>query len=152
LFDLRIKFIDEEALDMGGVRKEFFSIFMKSYIEENNVFQACGIESSQSIDKAITLWFSRSEYSSSNGDEQQEIKRPKTAFISDEYIIGVMLGLAYYHRVLVSLPIPAHMYKLLKGYKVLLLNIFYDLLMLLYTYCANNMFIALFLFVIVVTK
>lgn len=106
---------------MGGVKKEFMGLFMKAYISETGVFGMCGGEGPQSADKANLLWFKRNmHYEYSSDDQEQKRPRSDSRFgsYSEEYLIGVMLGLAMYHRVLVSLPIPLHMYKLLKGSKV----------------------------------
>lgn len=100
---------------MGGVKKEFFSLFMKEYIDNNDVFESFSKETS------TTLWFKQKSLIKSAIDHVQESKKPKLNdehLYSSEYLIGVMLGLAFYHRVLVNFPIPAHLYKLMKGSKV----------------------------------
>lgn len=116
---------------MGGVKKEFFHLFMKAYISENDVFEAC--DSSQSANKSNMLWFKRSmayeDNKKANGSKMKKLKIEDERNFSSEFLIGVMLGLAFYHRILVSLPIPPHMYKLMKGLKVFFLispNILYS--------------------------
>ena len=118
-----IKFEGEEAIDMGGVKKEFFNLFMRSYIKQNDIFEACGGYDSDSDGTANAIWFRRCNGSTEktlDASEVQENKRHKVEpfSYSQEYLIGVMLGLAFYHNVLVSFPIPVHLYKLLKHSKL----------------------------------
>lgn len=114
------------------MKKEFFGLFLKAYVESNPVFTACGSYSSQQINKSEMLWFKRACVTPSVCSEDKHIddnigrKRFRLASedskYSPEFLIGVILGLAFYHRVLVNFPIPDHLYKVIKGAKVKLLS------------------------------
>ena len=82
------------------------------------------------VDKANIMWFVRSSVSQNLLTDEtipNEAKRFKIEGVnlelpySMEYIFGVFVGLAFFHRVLLNLPLPCHLYKIIKGTKVQLL-------------------------------
>ena len=123
----RVSFFNEDAIDSGGVKREFFSLLVKSFCNDLHIFSPCG-DSANRANQASLVWFTRSESSRlpadndmSKGDECEgsAYKRSKLVQASSmEYIFGVLVGLAFYHRVLVNLPLPAHIYKIMIGSKV----------------------------------
>jgi hypothetical protein len=127
-----VSFLNEDAIDSGGVKREFFSLLVKSFCKETDIFSPCG-DSANRINQASLIWFARSESSRVLSDygimagEKEDVenasKRSKHAQSSSkEYLFGVLIGLAFYHRILVNLPLPAHIYKIMMGSKV---SVFY---------------------------
>lgn len=85
---LRVVFEDEEAVDEGGVRKEFFQLLMRELFKPDfGLFV-------QNDDTRL-LWFNRN--SIDTGESY--------------YLIGILLGLAIYNGVILSLTFPAAVYK-----------------------------------------
>ncbi|MEW5310744.1 MAG: hypothetical protein WDW38_002511 [Sanguina aurantia] len=89
---LRVHFIGEEGIDAGGVKKEFFQLLV-----------ACLLSAQYGmldlVPESRTYWFNPS---SLEGHE---------SFM----LIGLVLGLAIYNRVLLDCPLPLALYKKLLG-------------------------------------
>ncbi|GIL57699.1 hypothetical protein Vafri_12863 [Volvox africanus] len=89
---LRVHFIGEEGIDAGGVKKEFFSLLVERLLSLDYGMM--------SYDEASrTYWFN-----------------PASLEPSDSYfLLGVVLGLAVYNRVLLAFPAPLLLYQKLRG-------------------------------------
>ncbi|GLI67883.1 hypothetical protein VaNZ11_012174, partial [Volvox africanus] len=89
---LRVHFIGEEGIDAGGVKKEFFSLLMERLLSPDYGMM--------SYDEASrTYWFN-----------------PASLEPADSYfLLGVVLGLAVYNRVLLAFPAPLLLYQKLRG-------------------------------------
>ncbi|XP_012527820.1 probable E3 ubiquitin-protein ligase HERC4 isoform X2 [Monomorium pharaonis] len=92
---LRVKFRDEEAEDVGGVRKEFFMLLFAEILDfKYGMFKE--------YEETRTIWF--------NSDS-----------LEDEImfsLIGILCGLAIYNFVIINLPFPLALYKKLLGESV----------------------------------
>ncbi|XP_011049375.1 PREDICTED: probable E3 ubiquitin-protein ligase HERC4 isoform X2 [Acromyrmex echinatior] len=92
---LRVKFRDEEAEDVGGVRKEFFMLLFAEILDfKYGMFQE--------YEETRTIWFSSDSL-------EEEVMY---------FLIGVLCGLAIYNFVIINLPFPLVMYKKLLGESV----------------------------------
>jgi hypothetical protein len=116
---LRVFFNNEDAVDRGGVTREFFGILVKQLFLDKDVFSPCN-DASDRWDRARMLWFRRTTeitMHTQSCDESTDSKRSKTNedIFSREYIIGLIVGLAFYHRVLVHFPLPPHIFSLARG-------------------------------------
>ncbi|GIM14106.1 hypothetical protein Vretimale_17132, partial [Volvox reticuliferus] len=89
---LRVHFIGEEGIDAGGVKKEFFALLMERLLSPDYGMM--------SYDEASrTYWFN-----------------PASLEPSDSYfLLGLVLGLAVYNRVLMAFPAPLLLYQKLRG-------------------------------------
>ena len=96
---LRIKFIGEEGVDEGGVRKEFFQLIVKKLFEEN--YKIFLYQESQRV-----FWFNPD----CNDTQYYEL-------------LGTLLGLAIYHGATLEVKFPVALYKKLQN----LPTNFYDL-------------------------
>eukprot|EP01080_Neovahlkampfia_damariscottae_P008214 gene8214-39_t len=89
---LRVKFIGEEGVDEGGVRKEFFQLLIKELVDTKyGMFTR--------NDETHTFWFNPHAYESSNNFR----------------LVGIILGLAIYNSVILDLHFPSVVYKKLLG-------------------------------------
>lgn len=95
------KFIGEEGVDQGGVRKELLSLAIKQFVARTKVLGHTS---------AGLLWFKN--VSSSSGD--------------DEFILGLLVGLAAYNDVLVDVHLPSAVYKIFSGITDLTLEDMFD--------------------------
>ncbi|XP_011882075.1 PREDICTED: probable E3 ubiquitin-protein ligase HERC4 isoform X2 [Vollenhovia emeryi] len=92
---LRVKFRDEEAEDVGGVRKEFFMLLFAEILDfKYGMFKE--------YEETRTIWF--------NSDSLEEVDM--------YYLIGILCGLAIYNFVIINLPFPLVLYKKLLGESV----------------------------------
>ena len=91
---LKIKFIGEDAVDEGGVRKEFFLLFIKQIFDPSyGMF---------SYNKKTRLyWFNHYSF------------EPKIKY----ELIGIILGLAIYNNIILDIKFPLSIYKKLLGIK-----------------------------------
>jgi hypothetical protein len=85
-------------VDAGGVTKEFFTLAAREYLDSTNLLQPCG--------DSRHLWFTRTT-------ERSLPEGPANSF--DEYLLGILLGLACYNGVLINFPIVPVVYKLFNG-------------------------------------
>ncbi len=85
-------------MDAGGVTKELFTLAIRKFVTESNLLQLC--------DDGRHLWFTRTK----------NVLMESNSF--DEYLLGILLGLACYNGVLVNLPIAPVVYKLFNGGRV----------------------------------
>ncbi|GLC36844.1 hypothetical protein PLESTB_000776500 [Pleodorina starrii] len=85
---LRVHFIGEEGIDAGGVKKEFFALLMERLLSADYGMM--------SYDEASrTYWFNPSS-----------LEPPSSYFL-----LGLVLGLAVYNRVLLDFPAPLLLYQ-----------------------------------------
>ena len=92
--ELRVKFIGEQGVDSGGVRKEFFQLIVK-----------------QVFDPAYSMFHYNEETRSYWFDP--DTFEPRIKF----ELIGFILGLALYNSVILDVHLPRVVYKKLLGYK-----------------------------------
>ncbi|UIZ23250.1 hypothetical protein KXD40_003476 [Peronospora effusa] len=90
---LKVKFVDEEGIDEGGVQKEFFQILIRQLLDP-----AYGMFTYD--EETRTLWF--------NSDSLE-------ATMEFE-LIGTLLGLAIYNAVILDVSFPHIVYKKVMGY------------------------------------
>ncbi|CAG0920580.1 unnamed protein product [Notodromas monacha] len=92
---LRIVFAGEEAVDAGGVRKEFFILLMRELLDPKyGMFF--------SYPETNVVWFSEETFEDT----------------SMYFLVGVICGLAIYNFTIIDLPFPLAMYKKLLGEEV----------------------------------
>ncbi|XP_025423302.1 probable E3 ubiquitin-protein ligase HERC4 isoform X2 [Sipha flava] len=85
---LKVRFIDEEAEDAGGVKKEFFMLLIKEILDPKfGMFI--------NYDETNMIWFN--DYSFED--------------LTMYYLIGLMCGLAIYNFIIIDLPFPLALYK-----------------------------------------
>lgn len=89
---LRVHFIGEEGIDAGGVKKEFFQLLVTEMLSQDYGMLLFQSESN-------TYWFNANSWE----DEDQYL------------LLGLILGLAVYNRVLLDFPLPLALYKKLLG-------------------------------------
>eukprot|EP00798_Chlamydomonas_sp_ICE-L_P023306 gene23306-30543_t len=92
---LRVHFIGEDGIDAGGVKKEFFLLLIAELLSPE-----IGLLEQQ--EESNTFWFKQAK----NLSEEEA---------SRYLLLGVVLGLAVYNRVLLDFPLPLVLYKLLLG-------------------------------------
>ncbi|EHY65135.1 hypothetical protein NERG_01581 [Nematocida ausubeli] len=91
---LKIKFIGEDGIDSGGIKKEFFQILSQKTLGEWDIFRESG----------GCLWF--------NSFTEAEHEKRKTQY----KILGSILGLAAYNGAVLCFYFPQVFYKMLLGY------------------------------------
>ena len=93
---LKVQFEGEEADDAGGVKKEFFLLFMKELIDPKyGMFRP--------YEESRTVWFEPSSF------EEDDV---------NFFVVGVFCGLAIYNFVIINMPFPLALYKKLLGEEV----------------------------------
>lgn len=91
---LKVQFHGEEAIDAGGVRKEFFMLLVKEILDPKyGMFKE--------FEDSRVLWFSEHSF------EEEEMFK----------LIGTLIGLAIYNFTIIHLPFPLVMYKKLLNEK-----------------------------------
>lgn len=91
----QVKFHNEEAEDVGGVKKEFFMLLLREILDPKyGMFKE--------YEETRTIWFS----SDSLEDEVMY------------FLIGLLCGLAIYNFIIIDLPFPLALYKKLLGESV----------------------------------
>ncbi|KAG7307788.1 hypothetical protein JYU34_006381 [Plutella xylostella] len=94
---LRVEFVNEEAEDAGGVRKEFFLLLLKEIFDPvYGMFQQS--------DETHMIWFSNNPF-------EDDVMY---------YLIGAIYGLAIYNSIIIYVPFPLVLYKKLLGESVML--------------------------------
>lgn len=89
---LKIKFIGEEGIDAGGVKKEFFQLLTRAMLDPNYAMFTYAQDTR-------CFWFNLA-----------------SADMSAEFgLVGTMVGLAIYNSVILDLPFPMCVYKKLCG-------------------------------------
>ena len=89
--ELKVRFVGEEGIDEGGVRKEFFQLIVRDIFDAKyGMFKH--------NQKTRTYWFNA---------ECTDFKELE--------LIGTILGLAIYNAVLLDLHFPFFVYRLLTG-------------------------------------
>ncbi|KAG0000763.1 putative E3 ubiquitin-protein ligase HTD2 [Entomortierella chlamydospora] len=88
---LKVKFVNEEGIDEGGVQKEFFQLAMRELIDPKyGMFEI--------NDDSRLCWFVRSPL-----DDELAL---------DEYnMVGRLIGLAIYNGIILDIPFPSALYK-----------------------------------------
>jgi hypothetical protein len=89
---LRVHFEGEEGVDAGGVRKEYFLLMMSQLLDP--AFSMFAVQPNPGI-----LWF--------NPDALENANQFK--------LVGALMGLAIYNRVILNLPFPPFLYAYLLG-------------------------------------
>jgi len=92
--ELKVKFIGEQGVDSGGVRKEFFQLIVKQIFDP--VYAMFNYN-----EETRTYWFNMDTF------------EPMIKF----ELIGFILGLALYNSVILDVHFPRVVYKKLLGYK-----------------------------------
>eukprot|EP00300_Choanocystis_sp_HF-7_P013415 c18288_g1_i2.p1 GENE.c18288_g1_i2~~c18288_g1_i2.p1 ORF type:complete len:662 (+),score=137.80 c18288_g1_i2:100-1986(+) len=89
---LQVSFVGEEAVDAGGVRKEFFQIVMEELFDlKYGMFTL--------NEQTNTFWFNRN------------------SFDAEEFeLVGSLLGIAIYNSIILDLHFPMPVYKILLGH------------------------------------
>lgn len=85
---LRVKFVDEEAEDAGGVTKEFFLLLLREILKPD---YGMFLE----YEETNTIWFRSQSFEE----------------ISYFFLIGMLCGLAIYNFTIINLPFPLALYK-----------------------------------------
>ncbi|XP_076648302.1 HECT and RLD domain containing E3 ubiquitin ligase 4 [Halictus rubicundus] len=97
---LRVKFHGEEAMDQGGVRKEFFMLLLKEILDPKyGMFKQ--------YDETRVIWFSEDSFEDENM----------------YFLIGILCGLVIYNFIIIDLPFPLALYKKLLHEPVTLTDI-----------------------------
>ncbi|XP_030028644.1 probable E3 ubiquitin-protein ligase HERC4 isoform X2 [Manduca sexta] len=94
---LRVQFVEEEAEDAGGVKKEFFFLLLKE------IFDPVYGMFKQS-EETNMIWFSNNPF-------EDDVMY---------YLIGAIYGLAIYNSIIIYVPFPLVLYKKLLGETVML--------------------------------
>ncbi|KAF9429612.1 putative E3 ubiquitin-protein ligase HTD2 [Podila epigama] len=90
---LKVKFVDEEGIDEGGVQKEFFQLAMRELIEPKYGMFTTNEETR-------LCWFSQNPM---DDDDQLSL---------DEYnMVGRLIGLAIYNGIILDIHFPLALYK-----------------------------------------
>jgi E3 ubiquitin-protein ligase HERC4 len=132
---LRAIFLDEEGVDQGGVKKELITLAIRELIHAAAILQPCGTNSSK-------FWFATQPshdppscastspnplYQHGSTDEREgsaPSKVPRREYsksihrrskIELCYYLGVLMGLACYNDILIDLPLPSAIYKIMAG-------------------------------------
>jgi E3 ubiquitin-protein ligase HERC4 len=85
---LKVMFLGEDALDAGGVKKEFFLILIREILDPKyGMFTY--------YDQTRTVWFNDQSF------EETDMY----------FLIGELCGLAIYNRIIIYLPFPLALYK-----------------------------------------
>ncbi|KAL9643574.1 hypothetical protein ABK040_010187 [Willaertia magna] len=91
---LRVKFIGEEGIDEGGVRKEFFQLIVRQIFDVNyGMFEY--------NEETRSFWFNANSFES-----QDDFK-----------LIGTVIGLAIYNSIILDTHFPNVVYKKMLGFK-----------------------------------
>eukprot|EP00602_Paraphysomonas_sp_CaronLab_P008247 CAMPEP_0185019840 /NCGR_PEP_ID=MMETSP1103-20130426/2420_1 /TAXON_ID=36769 /ORGANISM="Paraphysomonas bandaiensis, Strain Caron Lab Isolate" /LENGTH=687 /DNA_ID=CAMNT_0027550361 /DNA_START=26 /DNA_END=2086 /DNA_ORIENTATION=+ len=89
---LKVVFDNEEGVDEGGVRKEFYQIMMKELLDPSyGMFRY--------YEESRLLWFNSDSFESETEFE----------------LIGILLGVAIYNSIIIDFRMPKVIYKKLKG-------------------------------------
>lgn len=116
-----MNFINEDAVDRGGVMKEFFTLIMNEFVLNSGLLAVCGKH----------LWFTKTSTMDLLLDAMNRLKKAKklpekllsimstprendpydVSELFPEYLLGVFVGLALYNGVLVDVRLPSTVYK-----------------------------------------
>jgi hypothetical protein len=94
---IRAAFKNEEAIDQGGVAKELFTLGVQKFIEETQIFSRCGRH----------MWFQPDIYF------QSETFPWLSSTESIQFLLGLIIGVASYNKILVELALPSVVYKIM---------------------------------------
>lgn len=87
---IKITFKNEEGIDSGGIRKEYFQLISENILEDIDLF----------VDKSNVLWIN------GNADDER---------LEDYIIIGKIIGIALYNDVILNIPFPKLFFTKLLG-------------------------------------
>eukprot|EP00057_Strongylocentrotus_purpuratus_P022283 XP_011676757.1 PREDICTED: probable E3 ubiquitin-protein ligase HERC4 [Strongylocentrotus purpuratus] len=94
---LKVIFVGEEAIDAGGVQKEFFMLIMREILDPKyGMFRY--------FDDSGKIWFNSKSF------EDTKMFR----------LVGLVCGLAIYNNMIISLPFPLALYKKLLDRKIII--------------------------------
>ncbi len=85
---LKVMFVNEDAYDAGGVRKEFFLLLLREILDPKYGMFAY-------YDETHTIWFNDQTF------EEHDMY----------HLIGQICGLAIYNSIIIDLPFPLALYK-----------------------------------------
>jgi hypothetical protein len=97
---LKVVFDDEDGIDAGGVRKEFYQLMLKQLLD-------VGYGMFKYYPESRYLWFKADSYESTNEFE----------------LVGLLLGVAIYNSIIIDLQMPSAVYKKLKNEKMTLTDL-----------------------------
>jgi hypothetical protein len=117
---LKVQFVGEDAVDEGGVQKEFFQLLVREMFDEKYGKCRCGCDVNRNSYLALGMfiwseetgrcWFPRNL----NVDED----------VLKEYkLIGRLIGLAIYNAVMLDIHLPMALYKKLLGHPMKLVDL-----------------------------
>jgi ubiquitin-protein ligase E3 A len=98
---LKVVFAGEDAIDAGGVAKEFFQLVVRELLDDR-----WGLWASHADSRAVWL------HPACPADAGREV-----------FLVGVLLGLALYNSILLDVPFPLALYKKLLGAPVGLVDL-----------------------------
>lgn len=96
LYGFQVQFKNEEAVDEGGVRKEFFLLVIKEVLDPKYGMFA-------NYEESRLLWFNANTF-------EEDMKTYN--------VIGQLCGLAIYNGTIIDLPFPLALYKKMLGRSV----------------------------------
>lgn len=110
---LKVIFDNEEGVDAGGVKREFFHLIMLQVLDPSfGMFKR--------YEESNLIWF-MSMLSPQEMDEQLHSSDTNISFDCDNLqefeMIGTLVGIAIYNSVIINLPMPHVLYRKLKGCK-----------------------------------
>ncbi|ODN02865.1 putative E3 ubiquitin-protein ligase HERC4 [Orchesella cincta] len=92
---LKVKFIDEEAEDAGGVKKEFFLLLIREILDPKyGMFKH--------YEESRLIWFNEASF-------EDDVMY---------FLIGLLCGLAIYNLIIINIPFPLPLYKKLLNEKI----------------------------------
>ncbi|KNE56694.1 hypothetical protein AMAG_02476 [Allomyces macrogynus ATCC 38327] len=102
---LKVQFVDEVAVDAGGVQKEWLHLVMRKVVApEYGMFVP--------VDNNRGVWF------------RPWVGTPAPKEVLEEYeLIGKLVGLAVFHSILINVPFPLALYKKLANERVTLADL-----------------------------
>lgn len=104
---LKIEFINEPGIDVGGLKKEWFSLLIEKLFNPNNgLFY--------NVDESNFLWFTISDIDKNEGIKNNNSNEDNEHY----YLFGVILGLAIYNSIILDLKFPKLIYKILLNVKL----------------------------------
>jgi hypothetical protein len=119
---LRVRFEGEEAVDAGGVGRELMSLAIAELLRTNSFLSPCG-QSNSALGSGTgsCLWFnsnSDTPLSSTKAEIHNSSSRYAVEDTSDEFFLGLLVGLAAYNNIYIDVPLPAAIYKVMTGTEV----------------------------------
>lgn len=109
---LKVRFIGEEAIDEGGVQKEFFQLVMRELFDKKyGMFSSyCTKKSTTNLPNQCDQAYYYSWF--------PFIREPEEALLGEYALVGKLLGLAIYNSVILDVSFPKCLYRKLLGLDV----------------------------------